>query len=407
MPYDGNTKGIKTMKNWKILICMLMLVFCMGAAASASTEMAEGVTIGVAVYNPDDAQTKAFRNYLEDYLGEAFDAEFIYSGAITNWEEEKAFVDRLHEMGVRGIISSQSLDREAVMKLCEEYQMYYIFGSSSLSDDVFDTLKDNPYFLGTIGVADESEKQAGADMAAFFAGDDAQKDHSYLICTGGAALGNEMHRLRGLAMLEKLAEIYGFTYETPAEELILSEEQTEVETGSVKITLLPGYPYHGPLEEATKELTQTGEYDTVMSVMVVNSQMEAIREAEKAKDMEIRVGAVDCFTEETYAYFNGTDNDGKQELDYLVGKYGAIIAPAFAAVCNAYAGYAEDFREDGHAFRLNQNFWTATNADEFNKQYALSVGMYENTYDAAGIMKVMKVFNPDATFEEFREFTEK
>ncbi|MDO5540107.1 MAG: hypothetical protein Q4F83_08515 [Eubacteriales bacterium] len=395
------------MKNWKILICMLMLVLCMGIAASASTEMTEGVTIGVAVYNPDDAQTKAFRNYLEDYLGEAFDAEFIYSGAITSWEEEKAFVDQLHELGVKGIISSQSVDREAVMKLCEEYEMYYVFGSSSLSEDVFDTLKDNPCFLGTIGASDESEEQAGADMAAFFAEGDAQKVHSYLICTGGAALGNEMHRIRGLAMLEKLAEIYGFTCETPAQELILAQEQTEVETGSVKITILPGYPYQEELEDATKALVETGEYDTMMSVMVVNSQMEAIREAEKEKEMDIRVGAIDCFTEETYALFNGINNDGKQELDYLVGKYGAIIAPAFVSICNAYAGYAEDFREDGHAFRLNQNFWTATNPDEFNRQYALSVGMYENTYDAADMMGVMKAFNPDATFDLFKEFAER
>lgn len=397
------------MKKWKILVIISALIFGCGTAMFASaTDMTQGVTIGVVVYNPDDAQTQAFRDYYEEYLGDAFNAKFIYSDAISTWEQEKAFVDSLHEMGVQGIISSQSVDRQAVMELCQEYEMYYVFGSSSLSDDVFDELKDNPYFLGTIGASDESEEDAGRSMANFFAADDTAKEHSYLVCTGGAAQGNEMHRIRGLAMLEELADLYGITYEQSAEELVLSENVTEaVNDGGVTITVLPGYPYHGSLEEATEELLAVDSYDTVMSVMVVNSQMEAIRAAEKARQMDIRVGAIDCFTEETYKLFNGVENDGVQELDYLVGKYGAIVAPAFASICNAYAGYAENFREDGHAFRLEQRFWTASSKEEFNEQYGLSIGIYENTYSANDIMQVLKEFNPNADFASFKEFAER
>ena len=47
---------------------------------------------------------------------------------------------------------------------------------------------------------------------------------------------------------------------------------------------------------------------------------------------------------------------------------------------NALEGFAEDYREDGSAFRLQQSFWTADSVDEFNKQYVLSIGMYDNTY---------------------------
>lgn len=396
------------MKRILALMCSAILILGLFGNVSASDDITKGVTIGIAVYNQDDPQTKAFRKYYEEYLGEAFDAKFIYSENIGSWEEEKAFVDALHELGVKGIISSQSKDREAVIKLCEEYGMYYIFGSSSLSEEAFDAIKDSPSFLGTVGASDDSEIQAGAGMAEFFASGDSQKEHSYVICTGGAAVGNEMHRIRGLAMLEKLAEIYGFSYETPAEELIVTEEMTEaVNDENIKIILLPGYPYHEVLEEMVGQTLADGSYDTLMSTMIVNNVMESVRAAETSNQMDIRVGAIDCFTEESYDLFNGTNNGGKQELDYLAGRYGASVAPAFAAICNAYAGYAEDFREDGHAFHLHQKLWTATSTEEFNKLYELSVGMYENTYSASDIMKVLKAFHPEVTFEDFKEFAER
>lgn len=402
------------MKRLTGLLCSLLLVLCLGMNVSAaetvevSDDITQGITIGIAVYNLDDAQTKAFRSYYEDYLGEAFNAKFIYSNSINTWEEEKAFVDELHELGVKGIISSQSVDREAVIKLCEEYGMYYIFGSSTLSEEVFDTIKDSPSFLGTIGASMESEKEAGSGMAEFFAAEDAGKEHSYLICTGGAGLGNEMHRVRGLAMLEKLAQAYDLTYEVPAEELIEVSEVTVADNDEgVKIVILPGYPFEETYGEAVGEQISDGSIDTVMSTNVVSTLMDAVREAEKANQMDIRVGAIDCFTEEAYEYFNGTYNNGTPEMDYLVGRYGACVAPAFAAMCNAYAGYAEDFRDNGEAFQLSQNFWTAANTDEFNKLYALSVGMYDNTYSAADIMQVLKAFNPDAVFEDYKAFAER
>lgn len=402
------------MKKLAVMLISMILIFSFPVNAAAlngaevSDDMTQRITIGIAVYNPDDAQTKAFREYYENYLGEAFNARFIYSDALTTWEEEKAFVDELHELGVKGIISSQSTDREAVLKLCGEYGMYYVFGSSSLSDEVFDALKDYPGFLGTIGASDESEEQAGAGMAEFFAEGDSAKEHSYLICSGGAFDGNEMHRIRGLAMLDKLAKLYGFTYETSAEELILAEKVTEaVNDGGVKIVIVPGYPYEESFIGQVTDQMADGSIDTLMSTMVANTLIEPVRKVEQEKDMDIRVGAVDCFTDETYEYFNGVYTGGKPEMDYLVGRYGACVAPAFAAMCNAYAGYADDFREDGHAFRLEQNFWTASSTEEFNEMYALSVGLYENTYSAADIMQVLKEFHPDASFEDFKAFAER
>ena len=59
---------------------------------------------------------------------------------------------------------------------------------------------------------------------------------------------------------------------------------------------------------------------------------------------------------------------------------------------NALEGFAEDYREDGSAFRLQQSlFGTADSVDEFNKQYVLSIGMYDNTYSVEDMMGVLKI----------------
>ena len=105
--------------------------------------------------------------------------------------------------------------------------------------------------------------------------------------------------------------------------------------------------------------------------------------------------------------FNKKGYNGKERIDYLVGKYGAIVAPSFVAMKNALEGFAEDYREDGSAFRLQQSFWTADSVDEFNKQYVLSIGMYDNTYSVQSMMKVMKAYEPSADFDSFKAFTEK
>ena len=71
------------MKYGKRVIGALALSLLLGCQANASTDMADGVIIGVLTYDPDDSQTVAFRNYLQDYLGEAFNAVLI---SFMKWE---------------------------------------------------------------------------------------------------------------------------------------------------------------------------------------------------------------------------------------------------------------------------------------------------------------------------------
>lgn len=373
--------------------------------AAETESMATGITIGFLTYNPEDSQNMAFRKYLEEYVGLAFGASFYYSDACNTEEEEHAFVEELHNRGVRGMIGTPQY--MSTMDLCAEYGIYFVFAAGSASDEEYVQLKDNEYFLGTISSSKEEEETAGKNMAQNFAVEDTEKTKHYLILSGGASLGNEMHELRTVGMLEGLSEAYGISYEKTAEELAVAEETVDVETGcDVQITILPGYPVVTPLSENVESTAAEKGSDVVLSVVSADYVIDGVRAVESDTEKDIKVGAVDCFTDSAYELFNGVYNGGKQELDYLVGYYGAGVAPAFVALANACSGYAEDFRDNGEPFQLIQNFWTAADQDTFNEFYSLSVGISENAYSAENMMKVLKDYNPDATFADYKSFVE-
>ena len=396
------------MKKLLCMIALTALLICMGMSVLASEENSEKTVIGVSVYNLNDTEVRAFRNYLENYVGVTFDVDFLYSSGILSGEEEIAFIDELHERGVKGIISFLSSDLEQVLPVCESYGMYYVRGSGTISDEMYEKVKDNPYFLGTIGPSVAAESEAAAEMTEYFASEDEAKQKQYMIMTGGAGKANEMHRLRTVGILNQLQEDYGLTYDRPVEELVLAEDVEKIETGTdLSITLVPGYPSTDNLNERLETALAGGDNQVVLSVLGVNDFIKTIDTYEQENSKDVQVGAIDCFTEENYELFNTSGYGGKEKMDYLVGKYGAIVAPSFVAIENAYEGFADEYRQDGSAFRLEQSFWKASSPEEYNSQYALSVGMYDNTYSANDMMKVMKAYTADADFEAFKEFTEK
>ena len=81
----------------------------------------------------NEAEVRAFRNYLENYIGITFLVDFIYSTGILSSEDEITFIKELRKQGVEGIISFLSTDLEQVLPVCEEYGMYYVRGPGTIS----------------------------------------------------------------------------------------------------------------------------------------------------------------------------------------------------------------------------------------------------------------------------------
>lgn len=131
------------------LMCIfLQILKCYAGETSENTEIQNAI-IGISVYDIEDSEVQAFREYFEQYLGTSFDVEFLYSDNISTAEDEGKFIKELNEKNIHGIISFVSSFAETSVPLCDALGMYYISGSGTIKEDIFDKLKNYPYFLGT------------------------------------------------------------------------------------------------------------------------------------------------------------------------------------------------------------------------------------------------------------------
>lgn len=372
----------------RVLPVLLALIMVFTMAACQGKEQEHVHKIGVVVYDLRDEQVQAFREYLEGYIAENFaNVEFLYSTAITDEASEMDFLRDAIAWDAEGIMAFNSYDLKAEVELCAANKVYYIRPSSTVAHTEFQEVANNPYFLGYFGPGENTEYQAGFDMGTYFAQE--KISDSYFILTGGAASGNEMHLQRAIGILDALQKCYGVSFSKTSQELASAQAPTVAEAGSLRVTLFSGYvgmEKVGRLAVSTFQMRPSG---VVLGVIPLRAIADSLKGA--------KLGIIDCYTSSNGELFKS----GK--LCYLTGKYQSIIAPAFAALYNAVTGYADTFREDGHAFAINQGFWTSTDYEDFVEKYALSSGVVMNAYSYGDIMNVCRAYNPKATLEDLKD----
>ena len=397
----------------KILTLMMSTVLLFGTQSTVLADTgnyAEGDvhTIGVILYDPDSAEMEMFADYYRDYIEEGFPVKFIFSGKVADSEAEKAFITEAKAEGAEGIISFAGYadGLQDVIKTCEEEEIYYALGSNTVSNENYEAIKDNPWYMGSVGPDLETVYQAGCDMAEFFLDKGAK---NIVIMSGGAAYGNRLHQVRTWGMLNTLEEKAGLVLNQEAEELSKTETVTQLsdQDGNIHVTICPGYTEMdgdglANLETAFAE----GDCDTLMSAFHAATYLDKISDKEKEQNSNIMVGAIDSFSEQNFEVFQEKDSFGNTPIDYVRGKYASMAGPAFAMIYNAITGNSDAVEEDGEAVRLYQNLWTAKTEDEYIELYGYATGIYENAYSCDDLMQVIRQFNEDANPQSFRELTE-
>lgn len=399
------------MKKLILILTAAVFVCCMGGCGSDSSGInvpadttdisdesssVEGQAavhkIGVAVYNVMDDEVIAFREYLTGYIAECFpEVEFYYSYAIRSEEDEMQFLEEANAKDVEGIMSFITYDLEKEVAYCESKGIYYMLSSGTVSEEEYEAVADNPYFLGVVGPGSEIEYQAGADMAEYFI--NGMEGDSYILFSGGANAGNEMHRLRTVGALETFVKYFGELGQS-VEELAVTTEPVRLTPGGINLTIYPGYTSREEVEKAVREELESSDYDFALSMFSMYSMVDAFRKA------DMKQGVVDCYSMTNSELFaDGT-------LCYVAGKYSSTIGPSFAAMYNAVTGYAGDFRENGRAFQMTQGYWVSKSKKEYNDKYALATGIYVNAYNYEDLGSVMKVYDETADFGRLKKLTE-
>ena len=380
----------------KIVSILLAILMVLGVGGCSSMQEETGGRsehrIGVAVYDVTDDEVTAFREYLTDYIKKCFpEVDFCYSYAIRSAEDEMKFLEDACAEGVEGIMSFITYDLAAEVDYCASKGIYYMLASGTVTDEAYEAVADEPYFLGVVGPGLEIERQAGADMAEYFINE--MEGDSYILFTGGAAIGNEMHRMRSVGALEVFEKYFGDLGQS-VEKLAVTEDAVKLTAGNIGLTVFPGYTTREDVEKRAVEELESTEYDLVLSMFSMYSMVDVL------KKEGVKQGVIDCYSMTNKALFaNGT-------LCYVAGKFGSTIGPSFAAMYNAVTGYGDEFRENGRAFQMTQGYWLSKNKKEYNDQYALATGIYVNAYDYEDLCSVMKVYDGKASFEKLKALAE-
>ncbi|MEQ2371211.1 hypothetical protein WMO28_09690 [Blautia sp. CLA-JM-H16] len=399
---------LKTFKVLGFLLLVLAVFAVGGKKVSAGAEDGDiQYTIGVVVYNQDSPEMNMFMNYYRDYIQQGFPVKFYFSGSISSADDEIAFIRAMKLQGVKGIISFYGQDIQKIVEACDEEEMYYVLGSGSISDEDYEKVKNSFYFLGSVGPDAKADYEAGYNMADYFADADTS---SYIVLTGGASVGNYMHLQRSIGVLEGLAEKEGLSYSEDVEKLAASEETTVVDSGKddISITICPGYMTTPKGINNLKHAFVDGNYDAVLCTFNVDEIMKTITSKEEEQNSNIKVGTVDCFSQENHDAVNSEDSFENPKIDYVAGKYASMGGPAFAILYNAMSGYPEANTDDAdsNTVRLYQGFWSASDKDTFNELYGYTQDIYENAYSCADLMEVIKAYTTDTTPDKLKVLTE-
>lgn len=392
-----------------LTLCAALLSGIYTPVWAAAEEYGDGEihTIGVAMYDPDSAEMEMFGDYYRDYIEEGFPVKFLFSGKITDTQSECEFIEEAKENGAEGIISFAGFadGLQDIIKTCEKEEIYYALGSNSVSDENYEAIKDNPWYMGSVGPELEAVYEAGCDMTNFFLDKGAG---NIVIMSGGAASGNRLHQVRTWGMLNTLEEKAGLVLSEPAEELSKTNELIELsdEDGTIHVTICPGYTEGGDGLKNLEAALSSGNCDTLMSAFHVSSYLDKISAKEKEQNSNIMVGAIDSFSEQNFEIFKEKDAFGNAPIDYVRGKYASMAGPGFAMIYNAITGSPDAVKENGEAVRLYQNLWTAKSEEEYIELYGYATGIYENAYSCDDLMQVIRQFNEDADPQSFKALTE-
>lgn len=334
-------------------------------ASTVNLDMSKTVKMGVLVSDSTTAESLAFQNYYKNYIAKNFNVELLYSDELADAAAEKSAIDTFITNNCKAVISFSSFDRTAQLKQCADAGVYYAVATGTLTEEEYETVKSNEYYVGAIGPSLDVEFQAGYEMAKFYLD---QGKTNFAIFGGALPYYTEMHIYRAAGMLTAMVEAGGeganYLGATDAGSIIGKIFETAtVETGEIGTINVLGYVGGYDMDDAWfGKCAQMAQTEGLEVILAVGNGSDFF--GTSVKGTEVKIASVDA-----YASAYGEAMKGGM-LDYLAGKFSASIGPVFIATYSATLG-APIRTPEGYALALDQGYWVATSEEQFNEFYAI------------------------------------
>ena len=382
-----------------ITLVVVSLVGC-GSKTGGGPEGSYKIAVAFPMYNSNNTM---FKNFLENYIAEEFNIEFIFSETLANdVAKELQFMENAKNSGAQGYITFNVTNVESLSSVVARANDLglYIAVNGALGEEVADM----PYYCGSIS----SQTQAAIDIVSdqfteltnTLVGDG--EKHNVVLCTMGASQGSEQHILSSVAALNALKSIYGLTYDKDVYEIATSGSVTDVDTGTdIKLKIVPGIEVTIDVEQALKG----GEYDTILCVGPQYAWFESvISEVEKSMNMDIRTGSIVALDEGTMTSFSTPDVKGNPSLNCAIVKNSTVAAQLFALIYNALTGNADIYKVDGKATEYSNLMWFCKDPEIYEKLFQIDGSADKLSYTTDEIKSAIKIYNPDVSVETFEEW---
>ncbi|MCM1536896.1 MAG: hypothetical protein NC254_00710 [bacterium] len=364
---------------------------------SASTlDMSQKIKMGVLVSDSTTAESLAFQSYYKQYIAGNFNVELMYSDELVDAAGEKAAIETFIMNNCKAVISFSSFDRMAQLNQCADAGVYYAVATGTLTDEEYESVKSNEYYVGAIGPSLDVEFQAGYDMAKYYLD---QGKTNFAIFGGALPYYTEMHIYRAAGMLTAMVEAGGdganYLGATDAGSIIGKIYETAtLETGAIGNINLVGYVGGYDMDDAWfAKCGQMAQTEGLEVILAVGNGSDFFGTSVQGTD--VKIASVDA-----YASAYGEAMEAGM-LDYLAGKFSASIGPIFAATYSATLG-APIRTGEGYALALDQGYWVATSYEQFSEYYAV-----DSSVEAPAYTKEMLEGLLGADYAVFAEFVGK
>lgn len=359
---------------------------------AGSTNEFEPMTIAFGT-NAVDEKYIAAKEAFDNVIGPLLNIEFIYSEQLNDAGALITFIENAYASGADAVFTNLSNSIDQAAAVCEELGLYFVGVNSAGATENTEL----PHYISVVGATDEGYGEAYGQLIKNLLSDG--DEHGILILSGAAAYGATSFIEGTAGSLRALEEIYGLTYTEDVNTLATSAVQVDAENDKgIKITIFPGMT---DLATNVSPLLQTGEYDVVVGTTDIYSSLGvAINEVEEALNMNIKVINRTVFSDSMQTAFNTTDSQGDTVVNGLVvnGLFENVGPVLFLR--NAFDGYSENMRDDGHCSRVPGMAPLAiSSAEEYNALSADDIPYAFFTEE-----DLLSLCGPDVTWQDINDF---